>query len=286
MTKHLLILLFSCALLATPVLAASVLAADVEYSTAGVMDTPATQGGDRDGWGEDFLTRWDNTTGHDVRLEEFGWPCGGWWAQYWYVWISETLPEGPWGLEYYGSFVATSADDTEYPPSVYTYIDVSEEGIVVPAGSSMYFGYANPGMAGQISFNGVETFSWLEGPWDMDGDYGRTTLMQFKGAFVASTAVGDLPTQMVLRSNYPNPFNPCTTISFDLPQETVVSLLVYDASGHLVDVLLENETAPQGRNEIVWSGRDQAGRSLPSGSYFCRLEAAGTVATRCMTLLK
>ena len=144
-------------------LAVTATAWDVEYSTTGAMDLPATAGGDRDFWGSDFMTRWDNTTGADVMLKEFGWPCGGWWSQFWYVWITDTLPAGPFGLEYYGSFVAASADETEYPPSTYTYIDVSAEAIVIPAGESMYFGYGNPGMGGHVAFNGTQTFSYLDG---------------------------------------------------------------------------------------------------------------------------
>jgi hypothetical protein len=126
---------------------AAALAFDVEYSTAGAMDAPATQGGDVDGWGTDFLARWVNTTGRDVLLEEFGWPCGGWWAQSWFVWIQADLPPGPWGFQHYGSFVPTLEDDTLYPPNLYTYVDVADRGIVVPAGAAMLFGYSNPGMA-------------------------------------------------------------------------------------------------------------------------------------------
>ncbi len=115
-------------------------------------------------------------------IEEFGWPCGGWWSQFWYVWITDTLPDDPYTLQFYGSFVATSEDDTEWPPSLYTYVDMVGEGIVVPAGASMYFGYGNPGMAGR-SRSTASNLLLARRRLDMDGDFGRTAVMQFKGSF-------------------------------------------------------------------------------------------------------
>jgi len=153
----------------------------VEYNTAGAMDTPATAAGDRDGWGTEFITRWDNTTGEDITIIELGWPCGGWWSNFWYVWITTEMPADPYTLEHFGSFVAAVEDDTEYPPSQYTYIDMTDEGIIIPAGASMYFGYGNPGLAGQVYGASAETFSWYEDGWDSDNGFGRTTILQFKG---------------------------------------------------------------------------------------------------------
>ena len=94
-----------------------------------------------------------------------------------------------------------------------------------------------------------------------------------------------VPTEFYLFS-VPNPFNPQTTISFDLPGEMPVNLSVYDVRGRLVDVLIDDEIAGAGRNEIVWRGRDRRGRELPSGTYFYRLEAGGFSETKRMTLLK
>ncbi len=101
------------------------------------------------------------------------------------------------------------------------------------------------------------------------------------------TAVGDGPPQATwLEQNRPNPFNPHTTIVFDLPGARAVSLTIYDASGRLVDVLLDDEIASRGRNEVAWRGRDRAGRQLPSGTYFYRLQAGRRVETRRMVLLR
>jgi hypothetical protein len=280
MFKHLLTFLFVISLLTS-----ASLAADVQYSTTGAMDTPATLGGDRDGWGTEFITRWDNLTGADVIIEEFGWPCGGWWSQFWYVWITDTLPADPYTLEYYGSFVAVSEDDTEWPPSIYTYVDVSEEGIVVPAGASMYFGYGNPGMGGQISFNGIETFSWLDDAWDLDGDYGRTAVMQFKGTFGIVSGVGETPRSVAFLGNHPNPFNPTTTITFSLPRAMAVNLDLYSLRGRHVSRLLQGRRNA-GTHRAIWDGTDQQGRAAPSGTYLARMVTEDGVEVRKMVLTK
>jgi len=260
-------------------LAGAALAADVEYSTTGALDTPATLGGDRDGWGTEFVARWTNTTGADVILEELAWPCGGWWAQFWYVWISDALPPNPWTLEYHGTFVPASEDDTEWPPSTYTYVDVSGEGIVVPAGASMVFGYSNPGMGGQIGFNGTETWSWLDDGWDMDGDFGRTAVLQFKGSFGATAAPAAPPAAMRLDAA-PNPFNPATSIAFSLPRAAAVDLRVVTLQGRPVRSLLAGLLAA-GEHAAAWDGTDARGRAVPAGVYLVVLETpAGTVSRK------
>jgi hypothetical protein len=89
------------------------------------------------------------------------------------------------------------------------------------------------------------------------------------------TSVGAQPTAPVsynLRQNYPNPFNPSTTISFALPRASSVSLTVFNLLGQEVATLVNGEL-PAGTREIVWNGRDNAGRSLASGLYFYRLKA-------------
>jgi len=99
--------------------------------------------------------------------------------------------------------------------------------------------------------------------------------------------VGNIPLDSFrLQQNYPNPFNPQTTISFDLPRDMTVRLHVYDLSGRLVTLLMDDEVGQEGRNDVVWRGRNQAGRPLSSGTYFYRLEAGEYSETRRMVLIK
>ena len=88
-----------------------------------------------------------------------------------------------------------------------------------------------------------------------------------------------------LYSAAPNPFNPRTTIRFDLPAAGQAQLSVYDLAGRLVRVLVEGEI-PAGSHEAVWDGRDSTGRSSPSGSYLARLVAGGKVEVVRMGLVR
>lgn len=84
----------------------------------------------------------------------------------------------------------------------------------------------------------------------------------------------------------PNPFNPSTTLAFDLPRAMPVRLTVHDAAGRLVRVLRDGREGAAGRNEVTWDGRDDAGRAQPSGVYLARVETASLVATTRLTLLR
>lgn len=89
-----------------------------------------------------------------------------------------------------------------------------------------------------------------------------------------------------LEPNWPNPFNPRTTIAFTLPTGGPVSLSVFDLSGRRVRELIAGETLEAGRHETVWFGRDDQGRALASGTYLYRLRVGEDVQTRRAVLLK
>jgi len=90
----------------------------------------------------------------------------------------------------------------------------------------------------------------------------------------------------ILSQNHPNPFNPQTTIAFEIPGRQEVSLRVFDLSGRLVRDLIVGELRYPGRHEVVWNGRDDAGRPVASGTYFYRLEAGDFAETKRMVLIK
>jgi beta-glucanase (GH16 family) len=85
---------------------------------------------------------------------------------------------------------------------------------------------------------------------------------------------------------YPNPFNPATTISYDLQAPATVNLAVYDVAGKLVQTLIAFEATDTGHHEVIWNGRDKTGRVVSAGVYFYRLDADGYSETRRMTLVK
>jgi hypothetical protein len=97
---------------------------------------------------------------------------------------------------------------------------------------------------------------------------------------------GGVPKQLALRQNMPNPFNPSTTIGYDVPAPGGrLTLAVYDVRGRLVQTLRDGiETA--GAKSTAWDGRDRQGQRVASGTYFYRVEFDGAVLTRKMTLLE
>ena len=76
-------------------------------------------------------------------------------------------------------------------------------------------------------------------------------------------------------SNHPNPFNPRTVLEFSLDRAGAVRLQVFDMRGRLVRTLVD-ERRTAGRQQVIWDGRDQAGRPVSSGQYFARLGVTGS----------
>ncbi len=98
---------------------------------------------------------------------------------------------------------------------------------------------------------------------------------------IAST----IPTAYGLSQNFPNPFNPMTTIIVDVPQRGNVRLVIYTMVGQEVATLMDGEYAA-GRYEVTWKGRDGFGVQVASGVYLYRLEAGTFSSTKKMILLR
>jgi len=99
------------------------------------------------------------------------------------------------------------------------------------------------------------------------------------------TPVGDSPRATALGANYPNPFNPETSIPFSLASAGRVSLKIYDVSGRSVAQTIDHKPPPC-EHVARWDGRDARGRASSSGVYFARLEANGTTETKKIALIK
>ena len=85
--------------------------------------------------------------------------------------------------------------------------------------------------------------------------------------------------------NYPNPFNPETTISFELSKPGNVVLNIYNLKGELVKMLINNQMS-NGKHSIVWDGKDNNGKICSSGVYCYKIESNGRVETKKMLLMK
>jgi hypothetical protein len=95
-----------------------------------------------------------------------------------------------------------------------------------------------------------------------------------------------VPGRTALHQNVPNPFNPVTTIRFDVAHAGRVRLHIYDVAGRRLRTLVDARMGAGAGKSVVWDGLDAAGRRLPSGLYFYRLEAPDLTATRKMLLVE
>ncbi|MFA5804591.1 MAG: FlgD immunoglobulin-like domain containing protein [Melioribacteraceae bacterium] len=110
-----------------------------------------------------------------------------------------------------------------------------------------------------------------------------------KDNFPTSIIQGDpdtnIGTDYKLEQNYPNPFNPETKINFSVPESLPVKILIYNISGELVKVLL-NENKVKGEYEVTWDGKNNNGSKLASGTYFYQAICGNNIQTKKMLLLK
>ena len=93
------------------------------------------------------------------------------------------------------------------------------------------------------------------------------------------------PLRLTLGHNFPNPFNPKTTISFSLPTAGEVELAVFDVTGRRISTLVTG-TMDAGTHDVVWQGCDDSGHPVASGLYFSRLMVGDHVLTGKMLMLK
>ncbi len=93
------------------------------------------------------------------------------------------------------------------------------------------------------------------------------------------------PVNTLSLNSYPNPFNPSTTISFNLPRATDVRIDLYNIKGQWVKQL-QNGNLSAGQHEVIWNGDDTQGRSMSSGIYLVKLQADGKAITKKINLIK
>jgi hypothetical protein len=100
-----------------------------------------------------------------------------------------------------------------------------------------------------------------------------------------STVSEGIPTEFALHENYPNPFNPTTTLRFDLPEVSNVTLTIYNMLGQRVRTFNMDDT-PAGYHSIKWNATNDYGEQVGAGVYLYQLQTKGFVKTRKMVLLK
>ncbi len=115
-----------------------------------------------------------------------------------------------------------------------------------------------------------------------DVDYNGKT--EFHGP-ISAVLANTTPTEFGLHKNYPNPFNPVTTISYDLAKDVYVELAVYNMLGGKV-ITLVNGNQPAGSYQLEWDGRDSRGLIVSSGMYLLRINAGNYCKTNKMVFVR
>ncbi|RKX29245.1 MAG: hypothetical protein DRP71_16515 [Verrucomicrobia bacterium] len=143
---------------------------------------------------------------------------------------------------------------------------------------------AGVGIAGTGELLRIKTSQPLENlsiEWDARGlDNTRLTVRE-----TSPMPPSELPTAFALLGNHPNPFNPATTIIFELPSPQPVRLVIYGLDGRRVAQLLKTPL-PAGRHQVTWRGRDDQGQIVATGLYLYRVEAGTWSATGKLSLVK
>ena len=95
----------------------------------------------------------------------------------------------------------------------------------------------------------------------------------------------NIPEQFVLYSNYPNPFNPVTTIRYDLPDDSYVTLTIHDMMGKQIRTLVDGPQVA-GNAMIQWNATNDPGHPVSAGLYLYTIQAGELRQTKKMVLLK
>ena len=112
-------------------------------------------------------------------------------------------------------------------------------------------------------------------------------VLRFEGQVVSGIVASDTKVldQYKLHQNFPNPFNPTTTISFEIPVISYTEIIIYDLLGCEVATLVDKKLT-QGKYSAVWDGRDKYGRQVSTGIYIYQLRAGNIIETKKMCFVK
>ena len=94
-----------------------------------------------------------------------------------------------------------------------------------------------------------------------------------------------IPLKYILHQNYTNPFNPITTLQYDLPENGLVNVTVYDMLGRQVKTLI-NQTQEAGYKSVIWNATNDYGKPVSAGIYLYQIQAGEYISTKKMVLLK
>lgn len=144
-----------------------------------------------------------------------------------------------------------------------------------------------------ISVEELQVASFLEGlGWSFEATWGIDDSineglphLQWENSIHTANSNTEAVATSPILINYPNPFNPETTIEYEILKGGKVELTVYNIKGQKVNTLI-NKYKPKGNHQVVWNGKDNRGKSVASGVYFYRLTTGKSTLTNKMILMK
>ncbi|MDZ7316322.1 MAG: cellulase family glycosylhydrolase [candidate division KSB1 bacterium] len=213
----------------------------------------------------DFFIRCDNDQGHiQARFEM----------------TNEFEEDRPWRMNYHIDNSVVPFDG-EWQRFTMALTDLQDMGAWDPDNRTWYGG---PG--GQIDWGRVQRFQFVsETRAQPDVEIYIDRVRVVDPATLIREQGGVVPGEFALHANYPNPFNPSTTISYTLAETGQTTLAVYNVRGEKVAELV-NAMQTAGDYAVQWNGRDMNGKEVPSGIYFYRLKSNNQERTRRMVLMR
>lgn len=120
---------------------------------------------------------------------------------------------------------------------------------------------------------------------DAYGDMNPDIFIDTTSAYISEQSSHSNISDVYLEQCYPNPFNSTTVVSYRLPQNQKIQIILYDITGRIVRQLWDGAQVA-GYHKLLWNGKDDAGNHLPSGLYFCRIQTASSTKARKIVLIK
>ncbi len=128
--------------------------------------------------------------------------------------------------------------------------------------------------------------------WILISESGKEYLLEGTGEIMLPTEEtftlerkAIIPIAYTLHQNYPNPFNPITTLRYDLPENSLVNIIIYDLLGRQVKSLI-NQTQDAGFKSVLWNATNNQGKPVSAGVYLYQIRAGDFIQTKKMVLLK
>ena len=134
---------------------------------------------------------------------------------------------------------------------------------------------------GDVLLFGDNTFSYL---WRVDLDTSSCQNQISEQQLILSENISK-PKKFRLNQNYPNPFNPITSLSYDLVQDSHVSVIIYDMLGNVINHLISTNQS-SGFKSVQWDATNNQGQSVSAGVYFYTIQVGDYRQTKKMILLK